>query len=107
MTFAPEHQGSGLATEALAAVITSLFADHGMTPIRQTPLPVLNVAYHANSFSYWLARMIASFVVGTQAIGPGEAEAWLDEFEQLDQKREYFFCSTPILTEATKAAETN
>lgn len=30
MTFAPEHQGSGLATEALAAVITSLFADHGM-----------------------------------------------------------------------------
>jgi RimJ/RimL family protein N-acetyltransferase len=28
VTFAPAHQGSGLATEALAAVITKLFDDH-------------------------------------------------------------------------------
>lgn len=30
MTFAPEHQGSGLATEALATVMTKLFADHDL-----------------------------------------------------------------------------
>ena len=30
VTFAPEHQGSGLATEALAAVMTKLFADHDL-----------------------------------------------------------------------------
>ncbi len=30
MTFAPEHQGTGLATEALAAVIAELFGDHGL-----------------------------------------------------------------------------
>jgi RimJ/RimL family protein N-acetyltransferase len=30
VTFAPEHQGSGLATEALSAVVTRLFEDHGL-----------------------------------------------------------------------------
>ena len=30
VTFAPAHQGTGLATEALAAVITALFDEHGM-----------------------------------------------------------------------------
>jgi RimJ/RimL family protein N-acetyltransferase len=30
VTFAPEHQGSGLATEALSAVIGRLFEDHGL-----------------------------------------------------------------------------
>jgi RimJ/RimL family protein N-acetyltransferase len=30
VTFAPARQGSGLATEALAAVITELFAQHGL-----------------------------------------------------------------------------
>ncbi len=30
VTFAPEHQGTGLATEALAAVIDALFLEHGL-----------------------------------------------------------------------------
>jgi RimJ/RimL family protein N-acetyltransferase len=30
VTFAPAHQGTGLATEALRAVVTRLFQDHGM-----------------------------------------------------------------------------
>ena len=30
VTFASEHQGRGLAGEALAAVVATLFADHGM-----------------------------------------------------------------------------
>jgi RimJ/RimL family protein N-acetyltransferase len=30
VTFAPEHQGSGLATEALKAVVGELFAEHGL-----------------------------------------------------------------------------
>jgi RimJ/RimL family protein N-acetyltransferase len=30
VTFAPEHQGTGLATEALSAVVTRLFEDHGL-----------------------------------------------------------------------------
>jgi RimJ/RimL family protein N-acetyltransferase len=30
VTFAPEHQGTGLATEALAAVVSTLFEEHGL-----------------------------------------------------------------------------
>jgi len=30
VTFAPAHQGSGLATEALRAVVTTLFEQHGI-----------------------------------------------------------------------------
>ena len=30
VTFAPAHQGTGLATEALKAVITELFHNHGL-----------------------------------------------------------------------------
>jgi aminoglycoside 6'-N-acetyltransferase len=30
VTFAPEYQGTGLAREALSAVITTLFSDHGL-----------------------------------------------------------------------------
>ena len=30
VTFAPGHQGTGLATEALTAVVTTLFEEHGL-----------------------------------------------------------------------------
>jgi hypothetical protein len=76
-----------------------------MTPIRQAPVPVLNMSYHANSFSYWLARMIRAFVVGRQGVTEVEAGAWLNEFEELERKGEYFFTSTPIITEAIKVSE--
>jgi hypothetical protein len=73
-----------------------------MTPIRQTSAAIMNTSYHANSFSYYLARMIRPFVVGRQAVTQGDADAWLDEFEQLEQKGAYFFSSTPVITEAIK-----
>jgi hypothetical protein len=43
-------------------------------------------------------------VVGRQIITEAEAEAWLQEFDELEQHGAYFFCSMPILTEAVKVA---
>lgn len=91
----------------LPAILLARLRQSGMTPIRQTPVPVLNTSYHANSFSYYLARMIRPFVVGSQAVTQEEADAWLDEFEELEQKGAYFFSSTPIITEAIKVAQRN
>jgi hypothetical protein len=34
----------------------------------------------------------------------GEAGAWLDEFATLEERGSYFFCLTPILSEAVKVA---
>jgi hypothetical protein len=46
--------------------------------------------------------MIGPFVLGRQAVTGAEADAWLKEFEELEQRGAYFFSSTPILTEATR-----
>ena len=88
----------------LPAILVARLRQAGMQPLRQTPVPVLNMSYHANSFSYWLAQIIRLFVVGRQAVTEAEAGAWLNEFEALEHQGAYFFCSTPILTEAVKVA---
>jgi hypothetical protein len=41
-------------------------------------------------------------MVGRQAVTAAEAEAWLQEFDALEQQGASFFCLTPILTEAVK-----
>lgn len=86
----------------LPAILPARLRQSGMTPIRQTSAAIMNTSYHANSFSYYLARMIRPFVVGRQAVRQDDADAWLDEFEQLEQKGAYFFSSTPVITEAIK-----
>lgn len=91
----------------LPAILPARLRQFGMTSIRQTPVPVLNTSYHANSFSYWLAQMVRAFVLGRHAVTPEEADAWLHEFEELEQNGGYFFSSTPIITEAIKMAERN
>jgi ubiquinone/menaquinone biosynthesis C-methylase UbiE len=75
-----------------------------LEPLRQTPMSRINRSYHGHSFSYWVARMIQAFVVGRQAVTAAEAEAWLQEFDTLEQHGAYFFCLTPVLTEAVKVA---
>ena len=39
-----------------------------------------------------------------QGLLAGRAGAWLNEFAALEHQGAYFFCSTPILTEAVKVA---
>jgi len=91
----------------LPATLLARLRQSGMTPVRQIPVPVLNTSYGANSFSYYLARMIRPFVAGRQAVTQEDADAWLSEFEELEQKGAYFFSSTPIMTEAIKVAPHN
>ena len=91
----------------LPAMLPARLRQFGMTAIRQAPVPVLNTSYHANSFSYWLARMIRPFVLGRQAVTVEEAEAWFKELEELEHRAAYFFSSTPIITEATTVGTGN
>jgi hypothetical protein len=41
-------------------------------------------------------------VVSRQTVTDEEAAKWLDEFAKLDERGTYFFCLTPVLTEAVK-----
>lgn len=86
----------------LPAILAAELRKAGLQPLRQWPIPVLNMSYNENSFSYWVAKMIARFVASRRAVTNEEADAWLAEFESLEAEAEYFFCSTPILTEAMR-----
>jgi ubiquinone/menaquinone biosynthesis C-methylase UbiE len=86
-------------TRDLPSILGVKLRQAGLEPPRQTPVPILNRSYHGHSFSYWIARMIRAFVVGRQAVAGEEAEAWLQEFDALEQHGAFFFCLTPILTE--------
>jgi arsenite methyltransferase len=76
----------------------------GFTHLRQQPVPLLNMSYHANSYSYWAAHLIKKFVAGTGQIEAGELDAWLDEFDALEAQGAYYFCYTPVMTTAIKPA---
>ena len=91
-------------TPNLPSILGAQLHQAGLEPLRQTPIPMLNRSYHGHSFSYWAARLIQAFVVGRKAVTAEEAEAWLQEFDELEQQGAYFFCSMPILTEAVKVA---
>jgi arsenite methyltransferase len=73
----------------------------GLQPVRQRAVPILNTSYSENSFSTWLAKIVARYVVD-RGITADEAKDWLTEFTILEQRGEYFFCSTPVLTEAVR-----
>lgn len=88
----------------LPAILVDRVRRAGMQPLRQTPVPVLNLSYHPNSFSYFAARLISAYVVGQQAVAAEEAEAWMREFDDLEQRGAYFLCFTPALTEALRPA---
>jgi ubiquinone/menaquinone biosynthesis C-methylase UbiE len=86
----------------LPAILGARLRQGGLYPMRQTPVPILNTSYNANRLSYWTARLVAPFVQSRQAIAADEAAAWFQEFETLEGQGAYFFCVTPILTEAVK-----
>jgi hypothetical protein len=72
--------------------------------VNQKPLPILNTSYNEHSYSYWAARLIKQFVAGRNSVSESEAEAWLQEFDELEKQNAYFFSSTPILTAAIRVS---
>jgi len=72
--------------------------------LRQTPIAILNTSYNPASFSYWVAQIMRPFVVSRQSVTEEEAGGWFDEFAKLEENGAYFFCITPVLTEAIRVA---
>jgi ubiquinone/menaquinone biosynthesis C-methylase UbiE len=88
----------------LPAILAARLRRAGLQPLRQTAIPILNTSYNPASFSYWVTQVIRPFVVGRQGVTDEEAAVWLDEFAKLEERGAYFFCLTPVLTEAVKVA---
>jgi ubiquinone/menaquinone biosynthesis C-methylase UbiE len=73
-------------------------------PLRQAAIPILNTSYNPARFSYWVAQVIKPFVVSRRTVTEEEAAEWFDELGRLEENGAYFFCITPVLTEAVKVA---
>jgi ubiquinone/menaquinone biosynthesis C-methylase UbiE len=74
----------------------------GLQLLRQRAVPIINTSFSENSFSYWTTKVIPGYVIGRGAASKEEADAWAAEFAELDQRGEYFFSLTPVLTEAIR-----
>jgi SAM-dependent methyltransferase len=88
----------------LPTLLSPQLREAGLQPTRRLPTPILNTSYHPNSYSYWLAKGVRLYLVGRGLASAEAADAWLAELDALDREGAYFFCSTPILTEAIKLA---
>jgi arsenite methyltransferase len=89
---------------SLPMLLPARLRSAGFQHLTQHPIPVLNMSYHANSYSYWAARLMRQYLIGTGLISAAELDAWLNEFEELEQQGAYYFCYTPVLTLAIKPA---
>jgi SAM-dependent methyltransferase len=87
----------------LPAILASRLRAVGLMPVGQQAVPIVNGSYNENSFSYWLAHILAHYCVEEGVLRAAEAKAWLAEFQALDQEGAYHFSLLPILTTAIKA----
>ena len=86
----------------LSSVLPDRLRAAGFQVSRQIPIPVLNTTYGDASLSRWLAPMISAYVAAQGNIPKEEAEAWIAEFDNLDQRGAYWFASLPMITLAAK-----
>ena len=86
----------------LSGILVAGLRRAGIQPLRQTVIPILNTSYNPTSFSYWVAQVIKPFVVSRRSVTEEEAAEWFDELAKLEENGAYFFCITPVLTEAVK-----
>jgi ubiquinone/menaquinone biosynthesis C-methylase UbiE len=86
----------------LPTTLAARLRSAGLLPLHQQPASLLNMSFHPNSYSYWAAQFVKQYVVGRGLAEEGEADGWAREFDELEAEGAYFFCYTPVLTEAIK-----
>lgn len=84
----------------LPAVLRPMLGDAGFRTIRQSPVPIINNAYHEDTFAYWAARLILAFAKGRSLISPTEGDDWIRQLEDAQASGTFFFSSTAVLTTA-------
>lgn len=86
----------------LPTILAGELRKAGLQLLRQRAVPMINTSYAENSFSYWITKVIPGYVISRGAVSKEEVDAWAAEFAELDQRGEYFFSLTPVLTEAIR-----
>jgi hypothetical protein len=85
----------------LPADLRSLLNATGFQVICQTPVAVINGAYHEDSLAYWMARLMVAFCVARSLLSGQEADAWLASLSAAQDAGRFFFSTTPVMTIGT------
>jgi arsenite methyltransferase len=54
-------------------------------------IPQFDILFTADTYSYQIARLIGSFVPGRRGVKEEEADSWLDDLRQTNERGAYFF----------------
>jgi hypothetical protein len=65
-------------------------------------LVLFNPEYDPDTYSLTNGEIVADYVVGRQGITPDEAEAWIQDLQQLGREGDYFFSLNRYLFLADK-----
>lgn len=63
----------------------------GMTLDRVQIIPIINLAYDANTYSHSMISVLAKFGVGRQGFTAQELQEWADDLKRFGERGEYFF----------------
>jgi arsenite methyltransferase len=81
-----------LVDPVLPRTLAARFRRARFTMLDQRVIPYLNTEYNSNAFSFGISKMIRAFVPGRHSVTEEEAQAWIEEFQQLADSGEYLFC---------------
>ena len=86
----------------LPRILPSRLKKAGFDLLRCEAVPFVTLAYHPNTFVYGLARLIHQFVKNT-GFAVEEADAWLNEFDDLEKQGAFFYATNRFMFVATRA----
>lgn len=87
----------------LPADLRPLLEGAGFRLVRQSPLTIVNNAYHEDAFAYWLGRLMVAYVTTSRLVDAEDAARWLQALGEAQAGSRFFFSSTPVLSLAIAA----
>ena len=86
----------------LPRILPSRLKKAGFDLLRCEAIPFVTLAYHPNTFVYGLARLIHQFVTKNTGFAVEEADAWLNEFDDLEKQGAFFYATNRFMFVATR-----
>ena len=63
----------------------------GLSLHRVEVIPIINIEYDPNTYSYSMIAVMAKFAAGRQNLSPAELQSWADDLKAYGNRGEYFF----------------
>ena len=86
----------------LPAILAYRMRQIGLSVLEQSPVSLPSTSYDETTYSYWIARLIKGFLTARQIVPLEVLDSWLSEFDEHQARGAFFYCSTAIMTQATR-----